>query len=581
MIDDRRVSCFLKGRSAMMTRRELLQLGILSAGSLLLTPRGRVFASDLPPSPSLTPFRDPLLFPPSPHEVSPFSSPDCATFIGPGTRFFEIVEEERLVQFHSDLPPTRIWGYRDRNVSSWTFGPGPTFRVRAAQRCGEGVMVRMHNSLPAVSTGSGRLFTEFGVSETTTHFHGGHHEARSDGFPDNIEDFPKPVLVEPGEHYDYCFPMLPPGFFHGEPDPTERPSMMWYHDHLFDFTSQNVYKGLAGFYLVFDDLDTGDETTGLGLPSGAFDVPLVLQDKRFGRDGSLLFDPFNTDGFLGDTFVVNGTIRPFHHVKRRKYRVRFLNGSNARFYQIFLTDRSGRSFPFDMIATEGGLLARPIRGITSFRISSAERVEVVIDFSQFQEGSEIFIENRLEQVDGRGPKRLLSQGPKLLKFIVEGAVDDPSLVPDSLRPFEPISQAELARAPVRTFVFDRQEGNWAINGQPAFDLNRPAAEPRLNRGEIWRLINKSGGWSHPIHPHLDLMRVLRRNGKTPPLHERDGMGRKDTVVLGPNDEVDVFIKFRDFPGPFVFHCHNLEHEDHRMMARMDMIGADPSCPTIG
>jgi FtsP/CotA-like multicopper oxidase with cupredoxin domain len=277
--------------------------------------------------------------------------------------------------------------------------------------------------------------------------------------------------------------------------------------------------------------------------------------------------------------VVNGKIQPFHQVQRRKYRFRFLNGSNARFYQIFLTNRNGRSFPFDMIATEGGLLARPIRGITSFRIAPAERVEVVIDFSEFREGDEVFIENRLEQVDGRGPKRLLSQGPRILKFLVDGVYDnsDNSQVPDVLRPFDPISREELARAPVRTFVFERQEGNWAINGQPAFDLNRPAAQPRLNVGEIWRLVNKSGGWNHPIHPHLDQMRVLRRNGKEPPLHERDGMGRKDTVNLGPNEEADVFIKFRDFPGPFVFHCHNLEHEDHRMMARVDMVGEEPSC----
>ena len=146
-----------------------------------------------------------------------------------------------------------------------------------------------------------------------------------------------------------------------------------------------MYRGLAAFFLCFDDLDTGNETDpppALGLPSGPFDIPLVVQDKQLDANGQLVFDSFEHDGFLGDKFLINGAIQPFFNVKRRKYRFRFLNGSNARIYQLFLTDESGQSYPMTQIATEGGLLSRPVQR-PSFMLAMAERIEVVIDFSQF------------------------------------------------------------------------------------------------------------------------------------------------------------------------------------------------------
>ena len=254
---------------------------------------------------------------------------------------------------------------------------------------------------------------------------------------------------------------------------------------------------------------------------------------------------------------------------------------------MFLADKNGRTFPMTQIATEGGLLARPVSR-SSFMLSMAERVEVVIDFSQFKhpQFTELYIENRLVQVEGRGPKgkfekpELVARGTQLLKFVLEEPVEDPSRVPDTLRPFDPISAAELSRAKIRNFVFERRNGQWAINGELAGDLGRVVARPVLGQGEIWRLINKSGGWWHPIHVHHEFMRVLKRNGKLPfdgngPDYgqslERDGMARKDTILLGPNSEVEVFVKFRAYQGPFVLHCHNLEHEDHAMMARFDVV----------
>jgi FtsP/CotA-like multicopper oxidase with cupredoxin domain len=418
---------------------------------------------------------------------------------------------------------------------------------------GQGVVVRQHNNLPANHQG-------FGVPYTSVHNHGAHVESRSDGYPT--------LLFGPGESYDYGYPMQPPGFSTGTPS-NDIPSTLWYHDHALDFTGANVYRGLVGFYLVFDDLDTGDETTGLRLPSGPFDVPLVLEDKVFAADGSLVFDVFDHNGFLGDKYLVNGAIQPFFHVQRRKYRFRFLDGSTARFYQIFLTKADGTTFTFDQIATEGGLLSSTIRNLESIRLAPALRVEIVVDFTRFNVGDEVYLENRLEQVDGRRPGDLLPRGPQLLKLIVGDTVPDPSHVPDTLRPITPAPPALIAAAKRRTFELNRQQGAWAINGLLAGDLDSPIAQVQLNTPEIWHLVNGGGGWAHPIHVHLDYMRVLTRNGQLPPIDERDGQARRDTVVLGPGDEVEVFLLFRDFKGSYVFHCHNLEHEDMAMMARFD------------
>jgi FtsP/CotA-like multicopper oxidase with cupredoxin domain len=383
--------------------------------------------------------------------------------------------------------------------------------------------------------------------------------------------------------------LLDPGFLTDDDAGTDHhdvgdtPSTLWYHDHLLDFTAPNAYRGLAGFFLVFDDAnsavpksarDVGDETDdrGLRLPSGPFDIPMVIQDKSFAADGSLVYNSFDDDGFIGDKICVNGAIQPYLRVQRRKYRFRFLNGSNAHIYQLFLANDSGVKYPMTQIATEGGLLAAPIRNISSVLLYMAERIEVVVDFTNFAHGTELFLENRLSQTDGRKPDGLISRGPQILKFIVEGdAVEDPSVVPDVLRAFQAVSDHDKQTAVRRTFEFGRSHGAWSINGELAGQLQRPIAQPRLGRGEIWRLVNKSGGWWHPIHIHSDFSRVLTRNGKLPPLDERDGMAKKDTMLLRDNESVEVFVKFTDHAGPWVFHCHNMEHEDMAMMARFDTI----------
>jgi FtsP/CotA-like multicopper oxidase with cupredoxin domain len=591
------------------SRRDLIKMGLMGTGYIVLGPEGRVARIEADgfdfQSPTITnPWIHDLPLPAAPIGGPRFADcpPEYARFIDDDTQFFEIEAVEREVSFHPDIGKTAIWGYRDMNADPATASVlGPTFKQRfgpyadpftGQPKCAGGLVVRHHNNLPANHSG-------FGETRCTVHFHGGHVQAQADGFPEDLVNpppgFPNKVVIERGTHYDYCYPMLDPGFDTDlasgadHVDLGETPSTLWYHDHLLDFTGPNAYRGLAGFFLAFDDpnanlilphpksaLDVGNELDprGLRLPSGRFDIPLVLQDKLFARDGSLVFNSFDHDGFIGDRICVNGAIQPRLRVQRRKYRFRFLNGSNARIYQIFLANGSGVKYPMTQIATEGGLLAAPIRNISNVLVYMAERVEVVIDFSAFPLGTELFFENRLQQDEGRKPDGLMSRGPQILKFIVDSdppGGEDPSRVPDVLRPFEKICDADKQRAVRRTFEFERTHGAWAINDQFAGQLTRPMARVRLNQPEIWRLVNNSGGWWHPIHIHSEFHRVLSRNGRLPPLDERDGMAKKDTILLRDNESVEVYFNFRDHPGPWVFHCHNMEHEDMAMMARFDVV----------
>jgi FtsP/CotA-like multicopper oxidase with cupredoxin domain len=392
------------------------------AGGVCLTtskgPVSRAFA-DAPQSPATTPFKDKLPLPPSPVPLSqpltnltPYASPFYQPAKGTPT-FYQISAEARFVQFHSDLPPTRIWGYRDDNTPGpWNFAAGPTFRPKINGNPFAGTIVRLVNNLSSKETG-------FGFPRLTTHLHGGHVPAAADGFAENINvnGSPFTVVAEPdGGTHDHAYPFADPGFSTGEADPHERPSFLWYHDHLLDFTGPNVYRGLAGLAPVFEDaaalraaggtaLDVDDENDpqGLRLPSGEFDIPMVLQDKLFAADGSLVFNSFDHNGFLGDKFLVNAKIQPYAEVKARRYRLRFLNGSNARHYELFLTDENGTPQPMAVIATEGGLLSKTVNPVKSILLAPAIRFEVIVDFSRFS-GKNLYIENRLAQDDGRGPR---------------------------------------------------------------------------------------------------------------------------------------------------------------------------------
>ena len=421
-------------------------------------------------------------------------------------------------------------------------------------------MLRNHNDLPPPDQNGG-----FGIPSVTTHVHNAHTPSESDGFPCDF--------FERGQYYDQNYPNTLAGSnsTHApEGDIRESLSTLWYHDHRVDFTSQNVYKGLAGFVLLRNDLDTGDESTGFHLPGGEFDVPLLFADKVFDPEGLLFFDLFNLDGILGDKFLVNGKIQPFFQVHPRRYRFRCLDSGPSRFYQFHLTDPDNpRSVNmFWQISNDGNLLPKPIE-VSKIRLGVAERMDVIIDFSRFA-GKSLYFENRLEQKDGRGPTGNVlpaGQGDNVLRFdVVLPPVADHSQDPATITKFYDLPDTTETPRVTRTFRFERGDGMWAVN-QRFFDCDEVRFRVKKNTVEHWILQNSSGGWQHPIHIHFEEFQILSRNGKAPPLTERS---RKDIVRLGFNEEVKLFFRFRDFEGRFPIHCHNTVHEDHAMMVRWEI-----------
>ena len=478
-------------------------------------------------------------------------------------------------EFHPDYPKQLVWGYVGHTASE-NDHLNPTIFARY----GRPILLRLRNELPQNHVG-------FGTPEISIHLHNLHSPSESDGFPgDYFSKFKNgPTLDAPGEFKDHFYPNVYAGYdeFPKGPnnpvggDKREALGTLWYHDHTLDFTAPNASRGIAAYYLIYDDIDSGDEhdpnPAALRLPSHPYDYPLVFQDKRFDANGIHIFDQFDPEGTLGDKITVNGKIEPFLKVARRKYRLRFLNAGPDRFYQFHLVNEADQVQKFTYISNDGNLLPKPLFNQTKVRLGVAERGDIVVDFSQYPVGTELYIANRLVQDTTRGPGGVKAPGTRVLKIIVDRDPPEPdvSQVPSTLRKIRRPTLAEIAAAPVRIWKFARKNGMWAINDQ-FVNVNSPRAEMTIGSSEIWELHNPSGGWSHPVHIHFEEGHILKRfkNGiEVPvPAHEK---GRKDVYVLGPNETVRLFMRFRDFPGKYVMHCHNMIHEDHAMMLRWDIV----------
>ncbi|MBA3755819.1 MAG: multicopper oxidase domain-containing protein [Nitrosomonas sp.] len=457
---------------------------------------------------------------------------------------------------------------------------------------GRPVILRLHNELPANHGSGSSQLTGFGTPEISLHLHNQHTPSESDGFPGDYFSATKfgPTLGGPGQFKDHFYPNIYAGYdeFPKGPnnpvggDKREALGTLWYHDHTLDFTAANASRGMAGFYLLYDEIDSGNEhdtnPKALRLPSHPYDYPLLFQDKRFGgvgtaNEGIQIFDQLDSEGTLGDKITVNGKIEPVLKVARRKYRLRLLNAGPSRFYQFHLVNAANGVQKFTYIANDGNLLPRPLLNQTRVKLGVAERGDIVVDFFQYALGTQLYLVNRLKQNDTRGPDEVQAPGTRVLKIIVdrEPAEPDVSRVPSFLRGIRRPTATEIATAPVRHWVFARKNGMWAINGK-FVNVNSPGAEMTIGSSEIWELDNPSGGWSHPVHIHFEEGHILERfrDGiKVPaPAHER---GRKDVYVLGPNERIRLFIRFRDFHGKYVMHCHNTIHEDHAMMVRWDIV----------
>lgn len=567
-----------------MRRREIIVSGAAGAGAgvaLARRPSAQlVFPDNLAPSivaepsppatPWVAPFNHmPLQRPVSPRRLRP--PPDPARH--------QRYEEFKPQKFYIERIQEFLWQYHPEppyEQGSWSWGfngitPGPTYHAWY----GEPILVRRFNELPEFGTGNVR----FALPSVTIHLHNAHTASESDGIP---ADF-----FEVGDFYDYHYANFPAGF-----DPREKMTTLWYHDHRLDYTAPNVYAGLSGIYLFFDEQDSGDERDSnpeaFRLPSGRYDVPMILHDVQFDKNGQAVWDfldpvpstadlgvsggTFTVNGMIGDRVTVNRIIKPFLKVEPRKYRFRIVNGGPSRFYQLALKVESAKktSTPrFFVISTDGNLLPEPIEA-DSIRLAVAQRHDVIVDFSGLEPGDFVYVVNVLGmRDDGAGPDgRLLEEGDPILRCEVTHARDeDPSRIPDRLRELPEIDLSEVRRE--RTWVFDYTNGLWTINGQ-LFDPERVDAKIEEGSAEVWTFRSAGNSWSHPTHIHFEEFQILERNFK--PLEPGDvERSRKDDIWIGPNDEFKIFMRFRDFMGRYVMHCHNVVHEDNAMMVRWDIV----------
>ena len=597
--------------AGLMNRRDLFRMGLLSGAGFLVAKSGLSAWADYRSggsngqcaSPPTTPWTLPMPIMPTKQQTSisalspaPTINPNTAVnpstgmayegrtrahqapamgFAFPAPAVYQLVQRQAQVNMSNQLPLQTIWGFDGMS-------PGPTF----VSMYGVPALVRNANNLPSNNGG-------FGINSASTHLHGGHTPSESDGFPCDY--------FAAGQYYDQYYPNALPGFSSGyQPygDINEAQSTLWYHDHRASFTAQNNYKGLSGFHLLFNQNDSGDETSGFRLPSfPAYDIPMMFTDRCFDpTTGLLAFDSFNLDGILGDKFLVNGVIQPVLHVHPRRYRLRWLNSGPARFYQIYLTDLNNPSAsnPFWQISNDSNLLRNPVQ-VPAVAMGVAERADVIIDFSQYA-GKTIYLENRLSQSSGRGPDGNVvsaGQGNLLLQIVVDlPAVADNSVDPATGPSYYQLPSTSAPNVVSRSCKFDQDyNGQWTINGR-YFDCNNPRFLVTLNGAERWSL-EGSRGWSHPVHIHAEQFQVtsgapgLYGNSSNDSRNysrwgsqycyqncSSGGTGvnasRKDVVRLVDNGNATIFIRFRDWLGRYALHCHNILHEDHAMMLRFDV-----------
>ena len=573
-------------------RRDLFKLGLLTGAGYLIAKEGlsarAVSAGGSTTgqctSPATTPFTLNLPIMPTKQTVAALSpaptvAPNTAAGEGrtrnhqapdvglpfPPSVLYQVTQQPGSAIMSNQLPAQTIWGFDG-------ISPGPTY----VSHYGTPILVRNVNNLPSNNGG-------FGINSVSTHLHNGHTPSESDGFPCDY--------FEQGHFYDQYYPNVLAGF-NSTHKPTgdinESMSTLWYHDHRVNFTSQNVYKGLAGFYVLFNQFDTGNETTGFRLPTFPdYDVPMMFADRCFDpTTGLLAFDLFNLDGILGDKFLVNGVIQPVLHVHPRRYRFRWLNSGPSRFYQIYLTDLTnlGTTNLFWQISNDGNLLRTPVQ-VPAVAMGVAERSDVIIDFTGMA-GRTLYLENRLEQTNGQGPTGNVfaaGSGNLLLKIVVDlPQVADQSVNPATAPVFYSLPSTNVTPRVTRSFKFDRtRNGQWVINDQ-FFDCDTVRFTVQQNTVENWQL--KGGfNWSHPVHIHFEEFQILSgapglfggssgssttKSSQTPPLGVN--ASRKDVVRLIPGGNPKLFFRFRDFLGRYPMHCHNVVHEDHAMMLRWDI-----------
>jgi spore coat protein A len=561
----------------MLSRRRLLQSGLYTAAGVTFSKGvpafGQAMASPTPvrSGVKLARYVDPLPIPP---------------VIRPTGKAGEIVEIEML-QFqqkvHRDLPSTTVWGYN----GSW---PGPTIEAQSGQTLNVNWVSKLPTThlLPIDHSIHGAESTLPQV-RNVAHVHGACTLPDDDGYPEAW-------FTAHGEHGPKFNPR-PSSYPNCQPSAT-----LWYHDHALGITRLNVYAGLAGFYLIRDEAEHA-----LNLPQGEHEIPLMLQDRLFHRDGSLYYPkvvngpkehPIWIQEFYGDMNCVNGKVMPFLEVEPRRYRFRILNAANARFYhlRLFNSDATGnvtnQSFDvpsFQQIGTDGGLLPAPLE-LHYLLIAPGERFDVIIDFSGCEGKSFSLINDAPAPYTMGG--QFLAEDLMLFKVTKPLSGKDTSNVPDTLVPFEPLNPTYATRE--RLLLVSEKErlsdGYVIIGLLGNARWHEPITEdPKAASTEIWSFINITGD-VHPLHVHLVQFQVLNRQTFDVPTYQQTGKlvftgkpmapegnerpAQKDTIKSYPGYVTRVIMRF-DLPHKapvnpgqellYVWHCHILEHEDNEMM----------------
>jgi len=446
-----------------------------------------------------------------------------------------------------------------RPTRLWTFGgtfPGPTIRRRAGQR----TRVTFEHRLGEAA------------GELSIHLHGGHNRSQFDGQPGGLtkrqpisyfcqiprglsaRESGNDLLLEPGGEKTYVYDLVEDG-------KPERASFQWYHDHRLDRTAPNVWKGLAGMWIVDDGFEEA-----LPLPRGDHDLPLMIGDRTFDRHNQLT-DPFSdrrppNDGILGEGVLVNGAFMPYRRVSARRYRLRFLNISSYRSYNLQLSNGA----PMVQIATESGLMPRPIRR-REILLGPGERVEVIVDFAGMA-GESVELRSSKRHA-GRNSIGARTYGGALMQFRVAAErVPDRSRIPRQLRPL-PAWTRKAKRTPDQRWeiaIGGFFKPTWRINGR-TFNPARSEAFPRLGTTETWEIVNKTSV-AHVMHLHHTDWYLLERNGSPPPPWE-DCL--KETFFVFPNEKILLAGHFCDHAGKFAVHCHMLDHEDHGLMSQFQVV----------
>ncbi len=495
----------------------------------------------------------------------------------------------RMLEFqrpmHSQLPPTRLWGYEGQY-------PGPTIEATRDRT----VAVQWENQLPAkhifaIDPRVHGAMSPAPAVRTVPHLHGSRTQSISDGLPEK--------WFTPGNSVLYTYPN------------NQLAATLWYHDHAVGITRLNVYAGLSGFFLLRDE-----QERSMNLPAGDYEIPLLLQDRTLDDAGQLVYAPTHDDGvelppgvwgpeFFGDLPVVNGAIYPYLDVEPRSYRVRLLNGCNSRFLHLSLNLAKGPTdipnlLTFHQIGSDGGFLPKPVP-LNGFLLGPAERVDFIVDFTG-HEGKTVTLSNNAPVPFPGWDMSTVMHEPlyEFMQFRVTrplAATNKFFSLPSSIPFTVPFTRIDESLAVItRDFILSEEQDAQGhslgvrINGKGYDD---PVTEfVKLGSVEKWRFINTTED-AHPMHVHLVQFQVLHRQGfnaltfrssgklefqGAPRPPQPNEAGWKDTAIVNPRDVLTIIARFEGYTGRYVMHCHMLEHEDNDMMRPFEVVPQDAETP---